>query len=137
MRRIDSDLLCMAACTLLIVICGAFVEAMFGDWTAAWKDCAFGGVVLAAFAIVQWMYANSQIGVSRAAAPTVEPCAEILSRKECFAANVLTIANPLADPHDFASIPMYETERIIASGRYRLELVKSRNGEPTLVVCED
>lgn len=135
-RRIDSNLLCMAACTFLISICGALAEALFSDWAAAWKDCAFGIVVLAAFVIAQGIYgATSPPGIETSNMP--EPYSEKLSRKEAFRAQVLTIANPLAEPHDFMSMPLYETERIISSGRYRVELIRSVNGEPTLVLCED
>jgi hypothetical protein len=137
MKKPFEDLLLLACCTFLLSICAACAEALFHDWLSAGKDFTFGLIALVAFLIAQWMYIPGGSQSETSSLAETEPCTEILSRKEAFAANVLTIANPLAEPHDFAYIPLYETERIIMSGRYRLELVKSSNEKPVLVLCEE
>lgn len=115
-------------------------EALSGDWLFAWRDLIFGALVVMTFLIARIIY--GAIGtLSRADTPPSpyvqrEPC-EGISRKEAFAANVVTMAHPMAEPHDFQSLPLFETERIIRGGKYSLELIKSCNGEPTLVLCED
>ena len=134
----SEDLLLLAACTFLLSVCWAAADGIFGDWGGAKEGLTFGLIALAAFLIAQWLYIP-KFGAAHETAHVseIEPLEEKLARKECFAANILTIANPLAEPHDFALLPYYETERIIMSGRYRVELVKSSNEKPVLVLCED
>jgi len=134
----NEDLLLLASCVFLLSVCWAFADGIFGDWSGAKESMTFGLIALAAFLIAQWL-SIPKFGATASPAPVdgIEPLEEKLARKECFAANILTIANPLAEPHDFASLPYYETERIIMSGRYRVELVKSSNDKPVLVLCED
>lgn len=141
-RQSESDLLYVLAIITVLVACAGMTEALCSDWLAVWKALLFGVLVLVSFLVARGIYAMNTGTLSRAYEASEEPYVQRepcpgISRKEAFAANVVTMAHPLAEPHDFQSLPLFETERIIRGGKYSLELIKSSNGDPVLVVCED
>lgn len=140
---IDEDVLCMTACCALIAACGVLSELMLGDRSGALRDLLFAGVTLAGFLLALVIYAASNYGRTDYAGEYAYSAQEAgTGEKEAFSAQVLVMARPQPEHRDIfggMSPPFFETERVIASGRYRLELVRSHvaNGEPTLIVSEE